>query len=328
VALDLLAIDCETTGVDWHDEAFMISMAAYEYTHVESDDKKEHGKVETLVFDKRICNATNWKHFISVVEENLIACNKIIMHNAKFDIQKLCRLGIPFSVFENKFEDTQALAHLINEQQSTSLKYLARTVLGEETDEDEVLKVWRRKNKIKKEEGYEPIPHEILAPYALKDAEFTLRLYEVLWNRLPKDLHSLYVIEKDLTQALLGIEAKGLKINRSYVKKQRQEYGDKIYKTKARIAELSGAEFNPQSPAQVLEALEVRGISVKKTDKATLASVDDELASLIVELREANKIKTTYFDGLDNEAKDGILHPNFRQHGTRTGRMSSGAAEA
>jgi DNA polymerase I-like protein with 3'-5' exonuclease and polymerase domains len=49
---------------------------------------------------------------------------------------------------------------------------------------------------------------------------------------------------------------------------------------------------------------------------------------MIVELREANKIKATYFDGLDVEAKDGILHPNFRQHGTRTGRMSSGAAEA
>jgi DNA polymerase-1 len=253
---------------------------------------------------------------------------KIIMHNAKFDIQKLCRLGIPLSVFVDKFEDTQALAHLIDEHQSTSLKYLARTILGEETDEDEVLKVWRRKNKMKKEDGYEPIPHEILAPYAAKDAEFTLRLYDVLRNRLPEDLRPLYAIEKALTISLLGIEARGLQIDKSYVKKQRQEYGDKIYKTKARIAEISGSEFNPQSPAQIIAAFEERGIRISKTDKATLASVDDELASLIVELREANKIKTTYFDGLDAEARDGILHPNFRQHGTRTGRMSSGAAEA
>ena len=314
MALDLLAIDTETTGVGWHDEAFMISIATQEWSHV---------------YDKRLCeHGKEWDETVETVSTMLIDCDKIIMHNAKFDIQKLCRLGIPFSVFENKFEDTQALAHLINEQQSTSLKYLARTVLGEETDEDEVLKVWRRKNKIKKEEGYEPIPHEILAPYAAKDAKFTLRLYEVLWNRMPKDLQALYDIEKSLTISLLGIEARGLKVNRDYVKQQRQEYGDKIYQTKARIAKLSGAEFNPQSPAQVLEALEVRGITVKKTDKATLASVDDELASLIVELREANKIKTTYFDAMYEEAKDGILHPNFRQHGTRTGRMSSGAAEA
>jgi DNA polymerase-1 len=312
MGLDLLAIDTETTGVGWHDEAFMISIA----TSKSSD-----------VYDKRIMSNAEWWDLITIISMRLSKADKIIMHNAKFDIQKLCRLGIPLSVFVDKFEDTQAIAHLINEQQSTSLKYLARIILNEETDEDEVLKVWRRKNKMKKEDGYEPIPHEILAPYAAKDAEFTLRLYEVLWSRMPKELHSLYRIEKDLTLSLLGIEAKGMSVNRSYVKTQRQEYGDKIYKTKARIAELSGSEFNPQSPAQVLEALEGRGIRVKKTDKATLSSLDDELALAIVELREANKIKTTYLDAMFEEAKDGILHPNFRQHGTRTGRMSSGAAQ-
>jgi DNA polymerase I-like protein with 3'-5' exonuclease and polymerase domains len=139
---------------------------------------------------------TRWDRDVAMVVNQLINCDKIIMHNAKFDIQKLCRLGIPLSVFKDKFEDTQALAHLIDEQQSTSLKYLARTVLNEGTDEDEVLKVWRRENKIKKEEGYEPIPNEILAPYAAKDAEFTLRLYEVLWNRMPKDLLPLYKSRK------------------------------------------------------------------------------------------------------------------------------------
>lgn len=313
MALDLLAIDTETTGVDWHDEAFMISIATHE---------------DSRVYDKRECKHGEWERSVDIVYTFLNNCDKIIMHNAKFDIQKLCRLGIPISVFVDKFEDTQALAHLIDEHQSTSLKYLARTILGEETDEDEVLKVWRRQNKIKKDEGYEPIPHEILAPYAAKDAEFTLRLYDVLRNRLPEDLRPLYAIEKALTISLLGIEARGLQIDKQYVKKQRQEYGDKIYKTKARIAEISGPEFNPQSPAQIIAAFEERGIRISKTDKATLASVDDELASLIVELREANKIKTTYFDGLDAEARDGILHPNFRQHGTRTGRMSSGAAQA
>jgi DNA polymerase I-like protein with 3'-5' exonuclease and polymerase domains len=319
VALDLLAIDTETTGVGWHDEAFMISIASYD-----NDD----GSLRSEVYDRRICDEEKWQCEYGGILGLLENSKKIIMHNAKFDIQKLCRLGIPLSTFINKFEDTQAIAHLIDEHQSTSLKYLARTILGEETDEDEVLKVWRRKNKMKKEDGYAPIPHEILAPYAKKDAEFTLRLYEVLRNRLPEDLCSLYEIEKALTISLLGIEARGLQIDKSYVKKQRQEYGDKIYKTKARIAEISGSEFNPQSPAQIIAAFEERGIRISKTDKATLASVDDELASLIVELREANKIKTTYFDGLDAEARDGILHPNFRQHGTRTGRMSSGAAEA
>jgi DNA polymerase I len=226
----LLAIDTETTGVDWHDEAFMISVATHLGSHV---------------YDMRECEDVEKHSHVQHVYDLLINCDKIIMHNAKFDIQKLCRLGIPLSVFKDKFEDTQALAHLIDEQQSTSLKYLARTVLNEGTDEDEVLRVWRRENKIKKEEGYEPIPNEILAPYAAKDAEFTLRLYEVLWNRMPKDLLPLYKIEKDLTLSLLGIEAKGMAINKKYVTTQRKEYGDRIYSIKHRIGEIAGEEFNP-----------------------------------------------------------------------------------
>ena len=311
--MDLLAIDTETTGVGWHDEAFMISFATHMGSHV---------------VDKRLCEHGEWHSHVQHVYDMLINCDKIIMHNAKFDIQKLCRLGIPLSVFVDKFEDTQALAHLIDEHQSTSLKYLARTVLGEETDEDEVLKVWRRQNKIKKEEGYEPIPHEILAPYALKDSEFTLRLYKVLWDRMPKDLQPLYEIEKALTLSLLGIEARGMKIDRQYVTNKRKEYSDRIYKLKHRIGTLAGEEFNPQSPKQIIEVFAQRGVRVTATDKATLSALDDELALAIVELREANKIKSTYFDGLYEESKDGILHPNFRQHGTKTGRMSSGAAVA
>ena len=310
----LLAIDTETTGVDWHDDAFMISIA-YELD----------GTLTTVVCDRR--NSTRWDRDVAMVVNQLNKADKIIMHNAKFDIQKLCRLGIPLKVFKDKFEDTQALAHLINEQESTSLKYLARTILGETTDEDEVLRKVRRELKVKKDEGYYPIPHEVLAPYAAKDAEFTLRLYKTLSNRFPEDLVPLYELEKEMTLSLLGIEARGMKIDKKYVTTQRKKYGDRIYRIKHRIGEIAGEDFNPQSPQQIIEVFTQRGVRITATDKATLLSVDDELAKMIVELREANKIKATYLDALAEEAKDGILHPNFRQHGTRTGRMSSGAAQ-
>jgi len=116
-------------------------------------------------------------------------------------------------------------------------------------------------------------------------------------------------------------------IDKKYVTTQRKEYGDRIYRVKHRIGEIAGEDFNPQSPKQVLEVFAARGVRIKATDKASLLSIDDELADLIVQLREANKIKSTYLDALAEEAKDGILHPNFRQHGTRTGRMSSGGAQ-
>lgn len=312
----IIAIDTETSGVDWRDDAFMVSIA-YRVDTI----------LHTQVFDNRGITMNAWYPKMDYITHMLSVSERIIMHNAKFDIQKLVRLGIPVGVFAGKWEDTQAIAHLIDEQQSTSLKFLARTVLGETTDEDEALKVWRRVNKVKKEEGYVTIPYEILAPYAAKDAEFTLRLYETLWPRLPETMHTLYASEKELTMCLLGIEAKGMLIDTKYVSEQRKAYGDKIYALKHRIGELAGDEFNPNSPKQTLAIFAERGIIITGTDKATLGGVDDELARLIVELREANKIKATYLDALAVEAKDTILHPNFRQHGTRTGRMSSGGAQ-
>lgn len=315
----LLAIDTETTGVAWDDDAFMISVAMMTWP---GED------ITTHVWDKR--ETSDWFYCLGEVEHYLSEADKIIMHNAKFDIQKLLRLGVSKDYFTDttRWEDTQALAHLYNEQESTALKYLAKKYLGEETDENEALKAYRRKNKLTKADGYEKIPYDILAPYAAKDAEYTLRLYNLLDGPWLVDLMSLYNMEKELTIALLDIEAAGLRVDSSYVKQKRVEYGDRIFQTKKRIAEIAGEDFNPQSPQQILALFAERGIIAEKTDKATLSSIDDELASLIVSLREDNKIKTTYFDALFNEARDGVLHPNFRQHGTRTGRMSSGAAVA
>jgi hypothetical protein len=62
VALDLLAIDTETTGVDWHDEAFMISVATREWSHV---------------YDKRLCeHGKDWDEAVETVSAMLIDCDK------------------------------------------------------------------------------------------------------------------------------------------------------------------------------------------------------------------------------------------------------------
>lgn len=317
----LLAIDTETTGVDWHDEAFMISIAY----RVAQDDR-----LVTHVYDKRE-NRHGWDKDLEEVEHYLNAADKIIMHHAKFDIQKLIRLGIPSSTFSlDKIHDTQALAHLIDEQSSSALKNLAKTILGEETDEAEVLRKVRRELKVKKEDGYYPIPYDVLAPYAAKDAEYTLRLFEILYPQVEKrGLLGMYQMEMELTLVLLAIEAYGMRVDREYVTSKRREYGDEIYHIQKCIREMTSEDFNPNSPKQIIEAFKARGITLEATDKATLESVEDDLAKAIVKLREVNKIKSTYLDAMDTEsARDGKLHPHFRQHGTRTGRMSSGAAEA
>ena len=84
MVLDLVAVDTETTGVGWYDKAFMISVA-----DANGSD----------VYDSRIMSNDEWIKSMEIVSNTLHSCDKIVMHNAKFDMQKLIRLGINSSVF-------------------------------------------------------------------------------------------------------------------------------------------------------------------------------------------------------------------------------------
>ena len=143
----LLAIDTETTGVKWDDDVFMISVAM----RLDPAD----GEITTQVWDYRDTDEDGLEN----IEGLLMTATKIIMHHAKFDIQKLVRWGVPMHYFTNidTWDDTQALAHLLDEHRKTGLKGLASDVLGESTDEDEVLKKYRRVAGLKKEDGYHKI---------------------------------------------------------------------------------------------------------------------------------------------------------------------------
>ena len=140
-----------------------------------------------------------------------------------------------------------------------------------------------------------------------------------------------YRSDSDQTHTPMFHQVEGLVIDRNihmgHLKGCLEEFVRAIFQN-CRFHGIAGDDFNPNSPKQILDVLASRGVSVTATDKATLSAVEDDLARLIVEQREANKIKTTYFDAIWEENVDGILHPHFRQHGTRTGRMSSGAVEA
>src|SRR5438876_12419161 len=75
------------------------------------------------------------------VERAMFQADDLIFHNPKFDIQKLELIGI--SIMESKapyhIHDTECLSHLLDEQRPKRLKYLAKELLGEETDEAKVI---------------------------------------------------------------------------------------------------------------------------------------------------------------------------------------------
>lgn len=315
-------------------------------------------------YDRAFCVTASWRradgelvdHYIELVDEDysevaraiLLGCPSWVFHNAKFDLQKLILAGVikRHEFNEARIEDTEALAHLDDSLRLKGLKPVSAELLGDTNEEEELLKKEMRRLGIKLEEGYHLLPREILIPYALADTNKTVRLWEDLEPKVRRfpELWELYLHEKKVTLALLDIEARGLKLDMDYTIKTLGEFSGKVIDAEKQISELVGkpvgkdtkaGEFNPGSAPQLAAYFQDKGYETRyKTKKGApsygkefLKECDDPLAPLLGEYRKATKYKNTYFLAMRDEQRGGILHPHFRQHGTKTGRFSSGEAE-
>lgn len=307
-----LSLDTETTGLTWSDEAFMVS-------YCWESDNYESGYID-LRTDPHLW--VKLKQYIDIVEPNLV------FHNAKFDMHKL-------KYYPTRFDDTCLMIYLLNEHHVKGLKPAAEIILGETTDEADKLKEERRKLGLKKSDGYGPLPVDIVAPYALKDAEFTLKLHGKLANAIAKvpTVAAVYDLEKQLILDVCVIESNGLGVDLNYVQNKIIELGDRIIAIEQRIQVLvnktvgTGPDcFNPRSPKQLLDIFNSMGYAITSTGITDLKNIDHELARLIVEKRSLDKLRSTYLMPMIDEEVDGIVHPNFNLTQTVTKRFSSSSA--
>lgn len=310
-----IAIDTETTGLGYHDEAFCVTVAWY------TEGELRSHYLETALPD-----------VLELARGMILGTEGWVFHNAKFDLQKLVLADIiPADSFDyERVHDTELLAWLHDENSVHGLKPLAEEVLGLTTDEEAVIGAWFKEHKIKKDDrNYRDLPPEILVPYAIKDAEFTIQLFRALYPEVMRypELGALYDLERKLTVALVRMESRGMMTDIEYLQLKAREYAKQALAEEVRIRELTGSEdFNPNSWQQILVAMEARGHKLDNTEADTLAALGDELADAIVNVRALRKIHGTYLLGLLAEGKDGLVHPNFRQN-VSTGRMASGAAQ-
>lgn len=344
-APDVVAWDTETTGLTFFDTLFCVTFCWPGMLGPTS------GYVETVKYEG--------SHTASTILKNTPVW---IGHNLKFDIQKALLAGLitEYDVVKRQeqgyLHDTQALAHMDDEHRDKKLKSLAVELLkyddtievpysGTRGKNGETRKVSRekyeldqarRKLKLKKEDGFHKLPRGIVVPYAIKDAEFTYSLYDLLLPRVERfdDLSSLYRQEMELMVVLLHMEEAGIAVDEAYLAERLTEYRNRVLRHEAKIAEIVGKpigdgdeEFNPNSNPQLREFFEAEGQARASYDAANLKQMDHPLAAALVAMRTDAKILSTYFVAMQHETKEGILHPSFRQHGTVTGRMSSGGSE-
>jgi len=268
-----------------------------------------------------------------------------VFHNAKADLQKLILDGVVdrdrLSV--ERIHDTECMAALLDEHRRKTLESLAENILGETSDETEVLKKVRSKLKLKKGDGYDLLPREVLIPYSVKDAENTLRLYEVFSPLLQRheDLVDLYLAELELLLVVLDVEAAGMRIDLDYLGTTTKEVNTELLFAETEIERLTTLKvFTPEksgqktpegminlnSSEQILEALQGRGINLPNTQADTLKTVEDLFIDRILDYRSNKKIRD-YLYAIERERRGDRIHPNYNLFKPRTGRMSSSKVE-
>jgi len=172
---------------------------------------------------------------------------------------------------------------------------------------------------------------------ACEKAQNILKLKDILEEKMEnKNLISLFrKIEIPLIKILGNMEINGIKVNIDFLKGMSQQVNTRLGELKKTIYNLSGTEFNINSPKQLsvvlFERLRLPVIKKTKTGYSTNADVLNTLApqhkvvSFILEYRELEKLKNTYIDKLPSlvNSKTNRIHTSFHQTVTSTGRLSS-----
>ena len=258
-----------------------------------------------------------------------------IAHHAKYDFIMLARNGLRVAplVF-----DTMIAEWLLDPSSRTlGLKNMATARLGDSMTRIESL-IGTGKNQRTMAE----VAIADAAPYAVADAETTLRLMPLLEQDLKKfpRLWDLFVnIEMPLVSVLADMEMAGIALDTKFFATFADELNERLAALEKQVYAAVGKTFNLNSTQQLSSVLFVtlgleppdRGRKTASGHFSTAAGVLDELSGkhpvvdMILEYRELAKLKSTYVDALPAQVhpEDRRVHTSFSQASTVTGRLSS-----
>ena len=320
----VIAIDTETTGLDYMDAELVGVSLSY-----------EAGKAFYIPFghEKQDIPQLKEKIVISKLKPFLEkAKNKIIGQNIKFDRNILTRYGINIDSIKN---DTMMMSYVLDASATRhNLDALSSYYLNYKTSTFEEVA-----GKGVKQVTFDKVPLELATDYAAEDADITLRLYETLEPKLNdiKPLKKLIEeIEIPLIEVLSDMEQNGTQLNPKILASQSKDLESRIKKLEKSAYKIAGEEFNLGSTKQLreifFEKLNYRVIKKTpggqpSTDEKVLQELAEEyeLPKVLLEHRTLSKLKSTYTDKLPGQisTNTGKVHTSFHQAVTTTGRLSS-----
>ena len=252
--------------------------------------------------------------------------------NLKYDCTVLSNHGITLAgmrfdtMLESYVLDSTGSRH---DMDTLALKYLGHKTISYEAVA----------GKGKGQLSFNEVPLEEAGPYAAEDAEVTLRLHRVLFERLQNEQARREVferIEMPLVPVLSKIERTGVRVDCDMLAAQSAQLAKRTAELEAMAYEEAGAPFNIASPKQIqeilFERLELPVLAkTPKGQPSTAESVLAELAEqhelprLILEHRGLSKLRSTYTEKLPAlvNPDTGRVHTSYHQAAVATGRLSS-----
>ena len=256
---------------------------------------------------------------------------KKVGQNIKYDYIIFKKSGIELS----SIEDTMLLSYTLDAGNNRhNMDTLSELHLGHKTISYKDL-VGTGKKQLK----FSEVDLDKATEYAAEDADITLRLYQILSERVEKEkLNKIYeIFEKPMIKILSKLETCGVKVDDNYLKVLSKKFEARLTKIEKEIYKISGKEFNIGSPKQLGEIIynDLKIAKLKKTKKgslATSAKILEDLAltghrfpNLVLEWRQVSKLKSTYTDALQEHINKDTnrVHTSFLLAATNTGRLAS-----
>ena len=255
-----------------------------------------------------------------------------IAHNLKFDLKVLHQYGVEI---KGTLFDTMIAHYLLNPDGRHGMDYLSEMYLDYKPVSIETLIGKKGKN----QGTFRDVDLLEATEYAAEDADITFQLYELFAPQLKKEnLEDLfYKIEMPLMKVLAKMELAGISLDENWLKQESKDLENDLKNLEIKIFELSGEEFNMNSPRQLGEILFEKmklDPKAKKTKTGQYATSEDVLQKLvskheiikhILEYRTYQKLKSTYVDALPSQIDktDNRVHTNFSQTTAATGRLAS-----
>ena len=318
-----LVVDVETNGLD--------AYGSNQICGVGVGETNPDGLVQYYPFRHHLGENLTFEAFQELISILNQSVKSYVGYNLKFDLHFLEKDGL--DVVGKELIDVIVMVRLI---EHSDIKELGLTPTGKRAygegavQYDIDTKKFLRSNKWNKD--FSMAPPDFLGEYCKKDVSLTARIYSDYLKRIAKTgQNKVFDLEKKLTKVLYKMEQLGISVDKAYAIDTKTALLERLAEVRAEILALCGKneeEFNISSPKQIGEVFNEMGIhSPVKTSKgndswneAALININHRMAGLIRQYRTLEKLGSTY---LDPYLETDVMHTNFCNWGTATGRLSS-----